>query len=79
VFTEAQNGFRENKSTDMATQTLIEDIHTALDNRLLVMGIFFDLTKAYGVINLNRLLAKLEYYGLRGTKEQRWYHQHTGY
>jgi hypothetical protein len=45
VISEAQNGFRENKSTNTATQTFIEDIQKALDNRLLVMGIFLDLTR----------------------------------
>jgi hypothetical protein len=43
---EAQNGCREKKSTNTATQTFIEDIQEALDNKLLVMGIFLDLTKA---------------------------------
>jgi retron-type reverse transcriptase len=66
VISEAQNGFRENKSTNTATQTFIEDIQKALDNRLLVMCIFLDLTKAFDVINHKLLLAKLEHYGLRG-------------
>jgi hypothetical protein len=45
VIPEAQNGFRENKSTNTATQTFIEDIQKALDNRLFVMGVFLDLTR----------------------------------
>jgi hypothetical protein len=31
VLTEAQNGFRKNKSTDTASQTFIESIQDALD------------------------------------------------
>jgi retron-type reverse transcriptase len=66
VISEAQNGFREKKSTDTATQTFTEDIQKALDNKLLVKGIFLDLTKAFDIINHKLLLAKLELYGLRG-------------
>jgi hypothetical protein len=52
--------------TNTTTQTFIEDLQKALDNRLLVMGIFLDLTKAFDIVNHKLLLAKLEQYGLRG-------------
>ena len=39
----------------------------SIDKQLYVLGSFFDLTKAYGVINHEILLTKLEYYGTRGT------------
>jgi hypothetical protein len=64
LISEAQNGFREKKSTNTATQTFIEDIQKALDNKLLVMGIFLDLTKAFDVINHKLLRTKLELHGL---------------
>jgi hypothetical protein len=67
VLTESQNVFRENKSIDTATQSFIEDVQHAMNSKLLVMGIFLDLTKAYDAINHNKLLAKLDNYGLRGT------------
>jgi hypothetical protein len=66
MISEAQNSFREKKSTNTAIQNFIEDIQNALDNKLLVMGIFLDLTKASDVINHKLLLAKLELYALRG-------------
>jgi hypothetical protein len=55
---EAQNCFSENKSINTASQTFIEDIQKALDNRLLVMGIVLDLTIAFDVIYHKLLLAK---------------------
>jgi len=66
ILTEEQNGFRNNKSTETACYTFIENIQQALDNNLHAVGIFFDLTKAYDVINHNILLHKLESYGVRG-------------
>jgi hypothetical protein len=65
MISEAQNGFREAKSTNTATQTFIEDIQKALDNKILIMSIFLYLTKASDVINHKLLLAKLELYGLK--------------
>jgi len=38
-----------------------------MDQQLYVLGLFFDLTKVYDVINHEILLNKLEYYGIRGT------------
>jgi hypothetical protein len=56
----------KNTSTFMAIQTFIGDIQKTLDNKQLVLGIFFNLSKAFDVINHNRLLTKLELYRLRG-------------
>jgi hypothetical protein len=39
------------------------------------IGIFFDLTKAYDVINHEMLLAKLSSYGVRGI-ENSWFKSH---
>jgi hypothetical protein len=47
MVSEAQNSFREKKCSNTAAQTFIEDIQKALDNKLLDIGIFLDLTKAF--------------------------------
>jgi hypothetical protein len=53
MISEAQNGFRQKKSTHTATQTFVEDIYKPLENKLFVMGIFLDLGKAFDVIIIN--------------------------
>jgi hypothetical protein len=66
LISDAQNGFREKKSTFTAIQSFIQDVQKALDNKLFALGIFLDLSKAFDVINHKLLLNKLELYGIRG-------------
>jgi hypothetical protein len=66
LISNAQNGFRKNKSTYTAIQTFIGEIQKTLDNKQLAFGIFLDLSKTFDVIDHDLLLAKLEPYGLRG-------------
>jgi hypothetical protein len=66
LISSAQNGFRTNKSTYTAIQTFIGEVQKMLDNKQLALSIFFDLSKAFDVIDHDLLLAKLELYGLRG-------------
>ena len=65
--TDAQHGFRDNKSTETASQIFIENISESVDKQLYVLGLFFYVTKVHDVINHEILLANLEYYGIRGT------------
>jgi hypothetical protein len=41
LIADAQNGFRQNKSTYTALQSFIEDVQKALDNKFFALGIFF--------------------------------------
>ena len=61
-----QFGFREGLSTEDAIFKLIHEILTALNNKVMVGGIFFDLAKAFDSANHVRLIHKLQYYEISG-------------
>jgi hypothetical protein len=60
ILTEAQNGFRKNKSTDTSCQSFIESIQEALDRGIHAIGVFFI------QIDHDILSDKLDSYGIRG-------------
>lgn len=72
---EAQNGFREKKSTATANQSFTEKGYTQLFTSV---PILFDLTKAYHVINHNILLNKLNSYGISGIRNL-WFKSYLVY
>ena len=60
-------GFRTSTYTGKAAFKLTDEILNALNNKLMVAGIFCNLQKAFGCVNHNILLTKLEFYGITGT------------
>jgi hypothetical protein len=62
---------RIKSATDNAIYKLTNDILKALNNKLMVRGIFSDLEKALDCVNHKILLSKLEYYGVKG-KAKLW-------
>jgi hypothetical protein len=58
--------FRTHSSTEKASFTLINNILTAMNNKLKVGGIFCDLQKEFDYLNHEILLKKLEFYGIEG-------------
>jgi hypothetical protein len=55
---------------EYACHTFLNNIQVALENKLQVVGLFLDPTKAYDVLNHQILLEKLEMYGIRGIANQ---------
>jgi len=61
-----QFGFRKKHSTSHALTSLVENIYQALDKGEFACAIFIDLQKAFDTVDINILLSKLNYYGIRG-------------
>jgi hypothetical protein len=61
-----QYGFRNNSSTEKASFQLINEILLALNNKLTVGRIFYDLEKEFDSVNRVILLTKCEFYVFRG-------------
>ena len=59
-------GFSCNNSTETATHTLINNILSSLNDKILVGGLFFDLKKAFDCVNYDILLLKMKFYGIVG-------------
>lgn len=66
LLSENQYGFRRNKSTSEAIDTLVSHVVRCLDGKLKCLGVFLDLAKAFDTVSIPLLLCKLEKIGIRG-------------
>ena len=66
LFYNSQYGFRKSHSTELAGLELIENVISSMDNNIVPVGIFIDLSKAFDTLNHDILLHKLSFYGVSG-------------
>ena len=71
-FYKNQYGFREEHSTELAANELIDRVLEDLDKKRNPIVVFMDLSKAFDTLDHSILLKKLEYYGVKGT-ELSWF------
>ena len=61
-----QYGFRSKSTTNYAIIELVDKITQGIENNQFTVGIFLDLSKAFGTVNHDILLKKLSFFGIRG-------------
>jgi hypothetical protein len=66
ILSKQQYSFTINSSTEKVTFNLLNTIYNALNNRIIVGGIFRDQKKAFACLDHGILLSELNFYGIRG-------------
>lgn len=66
ILTDNQFGFRKSSSTSLACFSLVKLITEALNDKMSVLSVFLDMSKAFDFVPHARLLCKMEKYGIRG-------------
>ena len=69
---DSQFGYRERRSTQLATTLFVDEIWQAAENGKIVGGLFVDLSKAFNTINQDVILNKLSNYGVAFAETQ-WF------
>ena len=66
ILTDSEYGFRKNHSTQSAALELIDRLMISMDKGKTPLAIFLDFSKAFDTLDLEILLYKLKYYGIKG-------------
>ena len=70
ILTDSQHGFRKHCSCETQLILTIDDLSRSLDNSEQVDAILLDFSKAFDKVPHRHLLYKLNYYGIRGARNQ---------
>ena len=62
-----QFGFQKSKSTELAVNSIVNNIINSFEVKESAYCIFLDFAKAFDTVNHEILINKLEYYGIRGS------------
>lgn len=62
----SQHGFRKDRSTDTALLDFTQYVYRCLEDKINVVGLFLDLSKAFDSLSHHILVDKLKYIGIRG-------------
>ena len=62
-----QFGFRPERFTELAALKLVDHLISQLDKNNTPINIYIDLSKTFDTLDHQKLLSKLEYYGVTGT------------
>ena len=65
-----QYRFRAKHFTEFAALNLVDHLTYKLDNGLIPLNVYIDLSKAFGTLIHDILLSKLNYYGVRGVENR---------
>lgn len=67
ILTQHQHGFRSKLSTSTALDAALQHVYEGLNNKETVLGLFFDMSKAFDTVDHELLVTKLDLMGIRGT------------
>ena len=70
-----QHGFRPHCFTNTVMADMLDFITKSIDNKLKVLALYLDVSKAFENLNHSILVSKLEHYGVRGTALS-WFSPH---
>ena len=72
LLSESQFGYRERRSTQLATTLLVDEIRQSADCGKMVRALFLDLSKAFDTMSHDFMLSKLREFGV-ASLEREWF------
>ena len=77
LFTDAQHGYRRDRSTETALTVITDKLYRAMDNGEVSVLVLLDLSKCFDVISHEKLLEKLHLYGIDAPWLRHYLHGHS--